>query len=96
MISKQIKTEHGDVSSQAHIQHTDNGQVVVRVLSQLGDAKHSHVVTVGAEDGNDLVATLSETELKNHLQDHLDKIRDRAAGVLAGRAKIQKIAGELS
>jgi hypothetical protein len=95
MISKTISTEHGDVSSQAEVHHDDNGQVRLHVISVLGDSKHEHIVTVGAEDGKDAISGMTEEELKNSLQKHLDKVRDDAAKVLSGRAKVQKIAGGL-
>ena len=91
MITKCISTLQGDCVTTAEISHSDNGQVVLKVVSKLGDAEHTHVVTVGSEDGRDLVASLSENELKNHLQSHLDKVRAHAADVLAGRAKVAKI-----
>jgi hypothetical protein len=96
MISKTISTEHGDVSSQAEVHHDDNGQVRLHVVSTLGKAKHEHVVTVGAEDGKDAVADLTEDDLKTSLQKHLDRVRDEAAKVLSGRAKVSKIVGGLS
>ncbi len=96
MISKIISTEHGEVSSLAEVHHDDNGQVRLHVVSKLGDAKHEHIVTVGAEDGKDAVSSMTEAELKTSLQKHLDKVRDEAAKVLSGRAKVQKIVGGLS
>jgi hypothetical protein len=95
MIQKTITTEHGDVSSNAEVIHTDNGQVLLHIVSKLGEAKHEHRVTVGAEDGKDMVSTLSETDLKAALQKHLDEKRAEAAKVLSGRAKVQKIVGGL-
>jgi hypothetical protein len=95
MIQKTISTEHGDVSSHAEVIHTYNGQVLLHIVSKLGDAKHEHRVTVGAEDGKDMVSSLSEDELKVALQKHLDHKRDEAAKVLSGRAKVQKIVGRL-
>jgi hypothetical protein len=94
MIEKTISTKHGDVSSQAEVHHDDNGQVRLHVISILGDSKHEHIVTVGAEDGKDAVADLTDDELKASLQKHLDKVRDEAAKVLSGRAKVQKIVGD--
>lgn len=96
MISKIISTEHGEVSSLAEVHHDDNGQVRLHVISTLGSAKHEHVVTVGAEDGADMVASLSETELKESLQKHLDEKRNQAAQILAGRAKVSRVAALLS
>jgi hypothetical protein len=61
MIEKTISTEHGDVLSTAEVLHTDNGQVLLHITSKLGDARHEHRVTVGAEDGNDLVASCQKT-----------------------------------
>jgi len=95
MITKCISTLQGDCVTTAEISHSDNGQVVLKVVSKLGDAEHTHTTTIGAEDGKDLVASLSENELKNHLQSHLDRVRAHAADVLAGRAKVSKIAAEL-
>jgi len=95
MITKTISTEHGDVSSTADVQYSDNGQVVLHVTSTLGAAKHEHRVTVGAEDGSDAISTLSEDALKLSLQSHLDKVRDDAAKILSGRAKVQKITSQL-
>jgi hypothetical protein len=91
MITKTISTEHGDVSSTAEVLHTDNGQVLLHVVSQLGDATHSHTVTVGAEDGKDAISTMSEEELRTALQSHLDATRNDAANILSGRARVSKI-----
>jgi hypothetical protein len=96
MITKTIQTGHGDVSSVAEIQHNDNGQTIIHIVSKLGDAKHEHRVTVGSEDGRDAVAGMSEDDLKTHLQGHLDKVRNDAANILSGRAKVSKIVGGLS
>jgi len=95
MITKNIKTEHGEVSSNAEVIHTDNGQVLLHITSKLGDAQHDHRVTVGSEDGKDLVSTLSEDELKTALQKHLDEKRLEAASILSGRAKVAKITAQL-
>jgi hypothetical protein len=95
MIAKSISTEHGDVSSTAEVLHTDNGQVLLHIKSTLGDAVHEHRVTVGAEDGKDLVSDLSETELQDVLQKHLDEKRNDAATVLSGRAKVSKVVSKL-
>lgn len=96
MIIKSITTEHGDVLSQAEVLHSDNGQVVLHIVSFLGDAKHEHRATVGAEDGKDLVSSLSEAELQASLQKHLDEKRQDAVQILAGRAKVGKIAKSLT
>jgi len=96
MITKTISTEHGNVVSTTKIVHTDNGQVAVHVTSKLGNAKHEHHITIGAEDGQDSVSSLSEDELKALLQAHLDKVRDNAAKILAGRAKVTKISSSLT
>jgi hypothetical protein len=95
MITKTISTEHGDVSSTAEVLHTDNGQVLLNIKSVLGDATHDHRMTVGAEDGKDLVSSLSETELQTALQKHLDEKRNDAAAILSGRAKVNKIVTNL-
>jgi hypothetical protein len=96
MIEKTISTEHGDVLSTAEVLHTDNGQVLLHITSKLGDARHEHRVTVGAEDGNDLVASLSENELQSSLQKHLDEKRNIAAAILAGRARVSRVTALLS
>lgn len=95
MITKTISTEHGDVTSVAHVLHTDNGQVLLHIASSLGNAKHEHRVTVGAEDGKDRVADLPADELQVVLQKHLDEKRAEAAAILSGRIKVQKIAVQL-
>lgn len=95
MIKKNISTEHGDVASTAEVLHTDNGQVLLRITSSLGNAKHEHSVTVGAEDGKDLVSLLPAEVLQVVLQKHLDEKRAEAASVLSGRVKVQKIAVNL-
>jgi len=96
MITKRISTPHGDCTSTSELTFTDNGQTVIHVVSKLGDAKHEHKIVVGSEDGRDAVVGMSEDELKNHLQSHLDKVRNDAANILAGRAKVSKIVGGLS
>jgi hypothetical protein len=95
VIKKTISTEHGDVISAAELSHTDNGQVLLHVVSQLGDAKHEHRITVGAEDGKDAVSSMSEEELRTSLQTHLDATRNDAAQILGGRAKVGKIVSQL-
>jgi hypothetical protein len=96
MISKCISTPHGDCTSTSEVIFNDNGQTVIHVVSKLGDAQHEHRVTVGSEDGRDAVAGMSESDLKTHLQGHLDKVRNDAANILSGRAKVSKIVGGLS
>jgi hypothetical protein len=91
MIIKTIQTEHGEVVSTAEVLHTDNGQILLHIVSKLGDSKHEHRVTVGAEDGHDAVSSMSEVELQTSLQKHLDEKRAEAAQVLAGRAKVAKV-----
>jgi hypothetical protein len=95
MITKTISTEYGEVSSSTEVIHTDNGQVLLHIKSKLGDAVHEHRVTVGSENGNDLVSKLSAEELKVSLQKHLDEKRAEAASILNGRAKLAKITAEL-
>ncbi len=96
MITKCISTPHGDCTSTSEVSFNDNGQAVIHVVSKLGDAQHEHRITVGSEDGHDAVAAMSEQDLKEHLQDHLDKARNDAAAILAGRAKVSKVVGELN
>jgi hypothetical protein len=91
VITKKISTEHGNVVSTAEVLHTDNGQILLHITSKLGDAKHEHRVTVGAEDGRDAVSSMSEADLQTSLQKHLDSKRVEAAQVLAGRAKVAKV-----
>ena len=95
MITKTITTEHGDVTSNTEVTHTDNGQVLLHIVSKLGDTTHEHRVTVGAEDGKDSVAGTSEADLLAMIQTHLDEKRDEAAQVLIGRARVAKISGNL-
>lgn len=96
MITKTISTEHGDVVSNVTVTHTDNGQVVLHIISKLGEATHEHRVTVGAEDGKDRLSTLPESELQAIIQKHLDEKRDEAAQVLVGRARVAKISVNLT
>jgi hypothetical protein len=91
MITKIIQTEHGNIVSTAEVLHTDNGQVLLHITSKLGDSKHEHRVTVGAEDGHDAVSSMSEADLQTSLQRHLDEKRTEAARILVGRAKVAKI-----
>jgi hypothetical protein len=95
MIQKQIKTPHGPVDSSAEISHLENGQTVIKLTSALDGAAHSHAVTVGAEDGHDALSNRDEAVALAELQKHLDEQRQRAAGVLAGRAQIKKITQQL-
>lgn len=94
-IAKNIPTPHGEMSSTAEIQHTDNGQVVIHVVSRLGDTQHSHTITVGAEDGNDAVANLTADEMQATLQTHLDDVRKKATGILSTRIMVQACAAKL-
>jgi hypothetical protein len=96
MISKEFTTDYGIVSSTTDIRHNDNGQIELHIVSKLGPATHEHRVTVGAEDGKDLVSSLSEPDLQASLQKHLDEKRADSASILAGRAKVSKISGLLS
>jgi hypothetical protein len=89
--NKMITKSNGDVFSTVEITHTDNGQVSLHVTSKLGNQTHTHTATVGAEDGKDLVSSLSEDELKTLLQKHLDEKCAEAASVLSGRAKVAKV-----
>jgi hypothetical protein len=91
MILKKITTEHGDVQSEAAVVHTDNGQVVITITSKLGDTKHIHTTTVGAEDGRDAVSSMTEADLRTSMQKHLDEKRAEAAQILTGRAKVAKV-----
>jgi hypothetical protein len=65
MITKNISTEHGDVVSTAEVMHTDNGQLVLHIVSTLAVGsppkvlKHEHRVTVGAEDGRDGITRIN-------------------------------------
>ena len=95
MIEKKTATEHGDAVSTADIRHTDNGQVVFHIESTLAGATHAHRVTVGSEDGNDAVASMTSEQLLNHLQSHLDHVRAQSIAVLCGRARVKKILGDL-
>jgi hypothetical protein len=92
MIEKSIDKEYGTVNSSAEIFYTDNGQAVIHITSTLGEARHEHRITVGSEDGRDMVGSLSEDELKASLQKHLDEKRQQAADILNGRAKVAKVA----
>lgn len=95
MIVKSTATEYGEVVSNIEVSHADNGQVLLHIVSKLGEAVHEHRVTVGAEDGKDSVAGMSEAELQVAIQKHLDEKRDEAAQVLAGRVKVAKISANL-
>ena len=94
-IIKAIATEHGKVTSDTEITRLDNGQVILHIVSKLGDAAHEHRVTIGAEDGKDSIAGMSEADLQATIQGHLNEKREEAAQVLAGRARVAKISGNL-
>jgi len=94
-MQKQIQTPHGAVNSSAEISHLENGQTVINITSILGDAKHSHTVTVGAQDGHDALSNREESVALAELQKHLDEQRQRSADVLSGRAQIKKISQQL-
>lgn len=95
MITKTIATEHGVVISNTDVTRLDNGQVLLHIVSKLGKSIHEHRVTVGAENGQDAVAGMSEVVLQQLIQQHLDEKRNEAAQVLAGRARVAKISGNL-
>jgi hypothetical protein len=63
MITKKITTEYGEVTSNAEVLHTDNGQLVLHITSKLGDSVHEHRVTVGAVDGKDDIARVNHCSL---------------------------------
>jgi hypothetical protein len=95
MIIKSVATEFGNVETSAIVSRADNGQVILHIVSKLGAATHEHRVTVGAEDGKDSVAMLSEADLQVSLQKHLDEKRNEAVQILAGRARVARISGNL-
>lgn len=95
MITKIISTEQGNVISNTEVTRLDNGQMLLHIVSRLGETVHEHRVTIGAEDGVDRVSSLSEEELQDILQSHLDEKRNEAVRVLAGRARVVKISGNL-
>lgn len=65
--------------------------MVLYIVSKLGNATHEHRVTIGAEDGQDSIAGMSEADLQATIQGHLNEKREEAAQVLAGRARVAKI-----
>ena len=95
MITKSIVTDYGTVESTVNVEHTDNGQIVLKIVSMLNGKKHEHSYTVGAIDGQDAVSKMTEDELRKMIQDHIDKVRDDAAVILMGRAKVAKITENL-
>ena len=95
MITKSISTEHGIVTSNTEVTRLDNGQVLLYIVSMLGDTMHKHLVTIGSEDGADNLANMSEADLFVMVQKHLDEKRAEASQVLAGRARVAKISGNL-
>jgi hypothetical protein len=95
MLTKNLKTKHGDCSTVAEITHTDNGQTVIRLTAELAGHTHEHTVTVGAEDGYDALAELTDGGVAL-LQQHLDQARDKAARILAARVAVKHAAARLT
>ena len=95
MIKKNIQTPHGDCTTTSTVSHLDNGQAVFKIVSELDGHKHEHTVTVGSVDGKDALPNLSDDQLKQTLQSHLDQVRQQAVDILAARSKVKKFAAEL-
>ncbi len=96
MITKSIQTEHGNVQSTVKVLHSDSGHVILHVCSTLQNSRHETRTTVGAEDGCDMVGSMTEQELRDSLQTHIDEKRQEAAKILAGRIKVSKITALLT
>lgn len=97
-IQKRCKSSCGRVeaNTQTEINHLENGQTIFKVKVTDGDFSHEHTVTVGAVDGNDALTSLSDDDLKQALQAHLDSVRQRGVDVIAARARVRDLAKELS
>ena len=91
MATQHIETQSGDVTHTLDIQQDEAGQTVVKLKSTLQGFIHQHSITVGAEDGHDLIPTLSDEDLATSLQQAVDNARQNAATILSGRARVAKL-----
>jgi hypothetical protein len=90
-ITKDIDTEFGAVRSTAEILRTDAGLTVIKVSSNLQGAVHEHTVTCGSKCGIDQLQNLTA----EHLQSHLDEVRQKSAEILAARRHVHDLASQL-
>lgn len=77
------------------IEQDPNGQVRIRVRADLNGVIDERLVGIGAEDGNDAIAELSDEDLQAAIQAILDSARRWVAKIVAGRARVAAAAANL-
>lgn len=93
-MKKVVQTPHGDAALDDDMV-VDGGQPVFVVKASLGEFSCVHKVTVGAEDGNDRLGSLSDDELAQALQDGLESGRQKALAHVLARARVREAAKKL-
>lgn len=95
IIEKRLQTDIGECRTEAFVDHASNGMTTVTVSAEMEGHSHEHRITVGATDGKDRLRELTDEELKETLQKHLDQVRCECSEILKSRIRVKKLTGEL-
>ena len=68
---------------------------VIHVESTDGNYTHSTRVTIGASNGNDVLASMTDADIQSHLQKALDDARSKNAAILNTKNRVQALASKL-
>jgi hypothetical protein len=93
-MKKTVQTSHGEVTIE-HDLFVHGNQPVIVVKASVGDVSHTHRITIGSEDGNDLLADLSDDDLKKMLQDHIEAGRKKALVCALARRRSMEVAKKI-
>jgi hypothetical protein len=88
-MNKKIETQHGVVKTETTITTTDSGQTILHVKGVLDGHVHEHRITVGAADGNDALGEMTEEQMGENIQAHLNSVREKVAAVLTSRKRVR-------
>ena len=94
-IFSKTKTDSGEVSHAATVSQDTNGQTVVKIESRLGQAIHTHAISLGAANGDDAIGQMGDDQIAITLQASLDSLRASAATFLSNRARVARLAANL-
>lgn len=86
----------GNLTCNHQIVAAPEGQSIISVTATDGTNSYCHTVTIGAVDGNDALASLSDADLQTHLQTILDDARNHATKVLQSRLNVKTILAKLN